>query len=160
AGSGLAFTVILPDNGQFPAIEESLGAATLENGFSALEWTDIELSLPTFEFEYAAGLSEALQPLGMTDAFDEETADFTGMVGEDPPGPLFISNVLHKAFIAVDEQGTEAAAATMVIMAEGAAPMDPVEPIEVRVDRPFIFAIRDTESGAILFLGRVLDPSE
>jgi serpin B len=94
----------------------------------------------------------------MTDAFNPDAADLTGMVEGTPPEPLFISDVLHKAFISVDENGTEAAAATVVIAGAGAAP-PAAEPPEVRIDRPFLFAIRDTQTGTILFLGRVMDPS-
>jgi serpin B len=100
--------------------------------------------------------------LGMADAFDRMQADFTGMVDLDELGqlelqPPMIGFALHKAFINVDEQGTEAAAATGI----GATPAGATsyQPIEVRVDRPFLLAIRDTVTGTILFLGRVLDPS-
>jgi serpin B len=96
--------------------------------------------------------------MGMTDAFDPSTADFSGMVEGTPPEPLYIGAVLHKAFVSIDEKGTEAAAATVVEMAAGAAPPEE-EPPDVRINRPFLFAIRDTESGTLLFLGRVLDPS-
>jgi serpin B len=80
------------------------------------------------------------------------------MVEVTPPEPLYIGDVLQKAFISVDEKGAEAAAATVVEMVAGAAP-NPTTPPEVRVDHPFIFAIRDTQSGTILFLGRVTNPS-
>ena len=95
--------------------------------------------------------------LGMTAAFDATLADFSGMLDGSVTQPLVISDVLHKAFIAVDENGTEAAAATTVMMAGAAAPADP--PLEVTIDRAFIFLIRDTTTGTILFLGRVMDPS-
>jgi serpin B len=88
----------------------------------------------------------------MVDAFTSQ-ADFSGMTGARD---LFISDVIHKAFVSVDESGTEAAAATAVIMKLTAMP---AEPIRVDVNRPFIFLIRDIETGAILFMGRVLDPS-
>jgi serpin B len=155
-GSGFAFTVLLPDDGEFEAFEESLDAETFTGIVDALERTDIVLSLPSFEFEFGASLSDALKSLGMTEAFAAGVADFSGMVDGTPPEELFISEVIHKAFIKLDETGTEAAAATVVIM-EGAAAA-PSEPIEVTVDRPFLFAIRDTETGALLFLGRVLSP--
>ncbi|TET13502.1 MAG: serpin family protein, partial [Dehalococcoidia bacterium] len=80
-------------------------------------------------------------------------ADFSGMTGNRD---LFISEILHKAFVSVDEAGTEAAAATAVVMTMTAAPE---EPVEVTVDRPFVFLIRDIETGTILFVGRVMDPS-
>jgi serpin B len=113
--------------------------------------------MPKFEFEYSASLADALQALGMTDAFDANLADFSGMLDASAPEPLVIGDVLHKAFISVDEEGTEAAAATTVMMAGSAAPED--EPLEIDIDRPFIFLIRDTQTGTILFMGRVLDPS-
>jgi serpin B len=158
--SGLAFTVILPDEGQFEAIEEDLNAAMLEAATSTMDWTKVIIHLPKFEFEYGTvSLVETLAALGMTDAFDMERADFTGMMEGRAPEPLFISDVLHKAFIGVDEEGTEATAVTAALIAPGAAPPEPTEPIEVRIDRPFLFAIRDTVTGTVLFLGRVMDPS-
>lgn len=152
AGSGFAFTVILPDEGEFDAVEETLDLGVLEDLVSA----DVQLSLPKFSFEFDAALADPLMALGMTDAFDGDRADFSGMVADPTADPLFISGVLHKAFIAVDEEGTEAAAAAIVMM-EGATAAES-DPVEVVVDRPFIFAIRDTETGTLLFLGRVLDP--
>jgi serpin B len=91
--------------------------------------------------------------MGMTDAFSNEKADFSGV---DGTRDLLITDVFHKAFVAVDEEGTEAAAATAVIV--GLESM-PVMDAELTVDRPFIYLIRDTETGAVLFLGRVVDPS-
>ena len=92
--------------------------------------------------------------LGMPIAFEGGRADFSAM---SPGGrDLYIQDVIHEAFIAVDEDGTEAAAATAVIVGETAAP---VKTVPLKVDRPFIFAIRDNDTGAIIFLGRVLDPS-
>jgi serpin B len=90
----------------------------------------------------------------MTDAFDRSAADFSGMTGKKD---LFISDVIHKAFVAVDEEGTEAAAATAVIMETAGAMMPDASFI---ADRPFLFIIRDTVSGQILFIGRVLNPAE
>jgi serpin B len=96
--------------------------------------------------------------MGMPDAFDAERADFSGMVEGPPPGgPLIIDEVLHKASIGVDEEGTLAAAATIVDSLTGAAPPG-APPPEIRIDRPFLFAIRDTITGTVLFFGRVLDP--
>ena len=111
------------------------------------------LTLPKFEFVSEFRLNDALAALGMAVAFGGE-ADFSGMIGGRD---LFISPVIHKAFVSVDEAGTEATAATAVVMREMAAA--PEEPIEVTVDRPFIFAIRDIPTDAILFVGRVVDPS-
>ncbi len=97
-------------------------------------------------------LNDALKKLGMTDAFDDIKADFSGMSDED----LLIDAVIHKAFVKVDEEGTEAAAATAVIMAPKSAPMFN----RFTADHPFLFLIRDGKSGSILFLGRVVDPAK
>jgi serpin B len=124
-----------------------------------LSSTNLDVYLPKFEFDYATSLSDTLAAMGMPDAFNGDVADFSGMVEGTAEGNLFISDVLHKAFIAVDENGTEAAAATVVIMGVTSAQIEPQEPLEVRIDHPFIFAIRDQATGSLLFLGRVMDPS-
>jgi serpin B len=158
AGSQFAFTVILPDAGQLDTVEQSLTPDSLATALGQIGSRELILAMPKFEFDYSASLADALKTLGMTDAFDANVADFSGMLDASAPSPLVIGDVLHKAFIAVDENGTEAAAATAVLMAAGAAP--PTEPpLEVDIDRPFIFLIRDTETGTILFMGRVMDPS-
>ena len=156
-GSGFAFTILLPAEGEFEAFEESLDRATLDEIVGEMTDTQVRLQMPRFTFEYDANLGETLQALGMTDAFDGTRADFSGMVEGETENPLVISGVLHKAFIDLNEHGTEAAAATVVLMEATSAQED--EPIELTIDRPFIFAIRDTESGTLLFVGRVLDPS-
>jgi serpin B len=107
--------------------------------------------MPKFEFESEFSLVDTLIEMGMPTAFSG-AADFSGMTGNPE---LAISDVLHKAFVSVDEAGTEAAAATAVIMEETAMPD---QPVELTLDRPFIFLIRDIETGAILFVGRVLNP--
>jgi serpin B len=118
------------------------------------------LSLPKFEVnpQKSLALGDLLRSLGMVDAFDRNKADFTGIA--NPPSPadrLVISNVFHKGFVRVDEQGTEAAAATAVPMARAGGA--PEKPFELAVNRPFLFFIRDRASGLVLFLGRVSDPS-
>ena len=95
--------------------------------------------------------------MGMPLAFDRDKADFTAMA--NPPDPrerLHIDDVFHKAFVKVDEKGTEAAAATAVMMAAGGGA--PPKPVELKVDNPFLFFIRDTSTGLLLFMGRVVDP--
>jgi serpin B len=158
-GSGFTFTVILPDEGQFDAVQSGIDAASLDAALAQLSSHKIDLYLPKFEFDFSASLAQTLTAMGMTDAFDPNAADFSGMLGAGAPEPLVISDVLHKAFISVDEEGTEAAAVTAVIMAAGAGAPSEEEPIELRVDRPFIFLIRDSQTDAILFMGRVMDPS-
>lgn len=157
AGSQFAFTIILPDDGQFATVEQRLTPDFLTTALSQLGSRELVLAMPKFEFDYSASLADTLQALGMTDAFDPNLADFSGMLDASAPQPLAIGDVLHKAFIAVDENGTEAAAATTVLMAGAAAPVD--KPLDVTIDHPFIFLIRDTQTGAILFMGRVMDPS-
>jgi serpin B len=94
--------------------------------------------------------------MGMPLAFDQFQADFTG-IATPPEGPLYIKRVIHQANIDVDEKGTTASAATAVVMAAGGGPN--LEPITFKVDRPFLFLLRDVPTGAILFVGRVTDPS-
>jgi serpin B len=124
----------------------------LAAALAELQGGEVQLSMPRFEFESEFGLRETLAGLGMPTGFSSQ-ADFSGM---DGTRELFISDVVHKAFVSVDEEGTEAAAATAVIMAATAMP----EVLgEVTVDRPFLFLIRDLPTGAILFIGRVMNPA-
>ena len=115
----------------------------------------VAVQFPKFEYTSSFDLTKTLADLGMEDAFSPTKADFSGMTEEEP---LFIGLVVHKAFVAVDEAGTEAAAATAVAMRAGSAPR-PEEPVPFTADRPFLFLIRHHATGAILFLGRVVDPS-
>jgi serpin B len=116
-------------------------------------WKKVGLTLPRFRVETGSSLKTILKDLGMTTAFDRGAADFSGMTGT--PG-LFIGDVIHKAFIDVAEKGTEAAAATAVIMKDASMP---VFDLTFRADRPFLYFLRDQPTGAILFMGRVLDPT-
>ncbi len=154
AGGTAAMTILVPDEGRFAEFESTLDAAKLDEILSAMQPTSIQLGLPKFQFESQFSLPDQLSALGMTDAFDPNLADFSGMTGNRD---LFISDVIHKAFVAVDEKGTEAAAATAVIMELAMAPMFE---IVLTIDRPFIFVIRDTVSGQILFVGRVTNPAQ
>jgi serpin B len=105
--------------------------------------------------EWSAELSKGLKALGMTDAFESDRADFSEM---DGARDLYVSLILHKAFVSVDEDGTEAAAATIAVMEAMAMPGNPVEPMQFKADRPFLFLIRDNPTGTILFVGRVMNP--
>jgi len=149
-GGSLAMTVIVPDD--LAAFEQALTAEQLTSITGALAETQVALTLPKFSIETKAELADILSALGMPSAFDDQ-ADFSGITTAEK---LEISNVIHQANIDVDEKGTEAAAATAVVMR---ATSMPAEPVTVRVDRPFLFALRDVPTGAILFLGRVADPS-
>jgi serpin B len=134
-------------------LEARLDPERLASWLSALRPTRVHVTFPRFEFESSFDLTQTLAEMGMPDAFDEERADFSNMTEAE----LFISLVVHKAFVTVDEEGTEAAAATAVMMALTAAP--PRETIEFRADRPFLFLIRHRDTAAILFLGRLADPT-
>jgi len=114
------------------------------------------LKIPKFKFETSFSVSTTLQALGMVTPFAPESADFSGMF-EPGADPLFISNVIHKAFVAVDEKGTEAAAATAVLMEATSAQIEE-EPVLLTFDHPFLFIIRDNESGLILFMGNMTNP--
>jgi serpin B len=151
-GGELSMVILLPEAGNFEAFEEGLQAQQVSNIIIGLQPTEVALTMPKFEFDSEFSLKDILAGMGMPVAFTED-ADFSGMTGNPE---LFISDVVHKAFVAVDEAGTEAAAATAVIMKLTAVPPPPME---VTLDRPFIFLIRDIDTGAILFVGRVLNPS-
>jgi len=150
-GGELSMVILLPEAGKFEAFEETLNAQQVDAIISDLQYNEVTLTMPQFEFDSEFSLKDTLAEMGMPIAFSGG-ADFSGMTGNPE---LFISDVVHKAFVAVDEAGTEAAAATAVIMELTAVPEPPVE---VTIDRPFIFLIRDIETGAILFVGRVLNP--
>ncbi len=154
AGGTAAMTILVPDEGNFAEFESALDAANLDEILNSMQPASVQLGLPKFQFESQFSLPSQLSALGMTDAFQPFVADFSGMTGNRD---LFISDVIHKAFVAVDEKGTEAAAATAVIMELAMAPLSE---ITLTIDRPFIFLIRDTVSGQILFMGRVVNPAQ
>ena len=147
----LALTIVVPND--LAAFEKTLDASRFAQITGALESANVELTLPRFKIETKGDLAGTLAGMGMPLAFDADKADFSGITTQEP---LYISKVIHQANISVDEKGTEASAATAVVMRAGAMPTGPVT---VHVDRPFIFALRDTTTGAVLFLGRVVDPS-
>lgn len=154
AGEPAAMDIIVPDAGRFEEIESALTGAVFNEIIGNMNQTNLMLNLPKFKFESPFSLSSALNQLGMVNAFDSDLADFSGMTGKQD---LFIGNVIHKAFVAVDEEGTEAAAATAIIM-EGVTAIR--YEVNLLIDRPFIFIIRDTVNGQILFIGRVLNPAQ
>lgn len=151
AGNELGMLVVLPDIGSYEQVEDSLSLGLLDTVSGALSLEPVMLSLPKWEMRTQVGLVPPLRALGLSEA-TSGAADFSGMTGE---GNLFISEVVHEAWISADEAGTEAAAATAAIMSLTALPLDP---IPFTVDRPFIFALEDIETGSILFMGRVVDP--
>ena len=143
------------------ALERAIGAEILQQRLQELHETPavkVILKLPRFKTTQECQLADILSRLGMPGAFRADRADFSGMTGAKD---LFISAIIHKAFIDVNEKGTEAAAATAVVMAATAArPLKPKEPERFIADHPFMFLIRDNQSGAILFMGRIVDPTQ
>jgi serpin B len=155
AGHALAMLVLLPGEGALATVESALGGDLIDRAAGALAQTDVVLELPKWDIETRVELSSILAALGMPTAFTDE-ADFTGMTTDEP---LQIGFVIHQANITVDEAGTEAAAATAVGIETTAAPAEEPEPIVLTVDRPFLYALRDRETGGVLFLGRVTSPA-
>jgi serpin B len=151
SGGKMSMIIIMPEEGSFNDFQSRINYDVLQDIISGIERKLIQLQMPKFEFESEFSLRDHLQELGMGNAF-YESADFSGMTGSKG---LFIDDVLHKAFVLVDETGTEAAAATAVMMQES----EPAIEANITIDRPFIFLIRDIETNSILFLGRVLNPS-
>jgi serpin B len=175
----LAMTLILPSN--LASFERSLTAARLAEVTTKLDRQrrylgrvtysadhaegdcgtyaySLNLFMPRFGIDRNVSLAAPIEALGMPLAFDVERADFTGIA--TLPDGLYISDVIHQANIDVDEKGTEAAAATAVILSTGGCTgASPAKLVTLRLDRPFFFVLRDVETGAILFMGRVTDPS-
>ncbi len=149
-GQELSMVILLPDPGEYKTFEPTMSADLLDATIDGLSYQELDLIMPRFEFESALRLTETLKAMGMPLAFSD-AADFSGMTGNRD---LCYSDVLHKAFLSVDEAGTEAAVATAVMMEVTA--VTPSQP--VTIDRPFMFLIRDIQTDSILFMGRVLDP--
>lgn len=154
-GDRLAMSLLLPDEGHYRQFESTLTADRIDELTGSLVPTQLPpVQIPRFTFNTGSiSLEEGLRALGMEDAFLPGAANFSGIDGSRE---LYISAVVHQAFIAVDEQGTEAAAATGVAIGVTSVPVDPPQFV---ADRPFVFLIRDTQTNTILFIGRVLDPS-
>ena len=153
-GNDLSMVVILPSPGAFEAVNSRLSPAFISQVIGDLSRENVILALPKFTVEWSDVLNDTLAGLGMPDAFNSSVADFSGIDGRRV---FSIGAVIHKAFVSVDEAGTEAAAATAVIMVGSAQGYQPTY-YEVNVDRPFLFFIRDKETQAILFFGRVVYP--
>lgn len=154
AGQRLGMVIVLPD-GPLAPVESRLGRDGLARLLAGLAPRQVTLALPRFRVTSQFSLTPALAALGMPLAFTSR-ADFTGITTAEP---VHISDVVHQAYLDVDEQGTEAAAATAVVIRAAARVMMPDPPVEMTVDRPFVFAITELASGRPLFLGRVTDPS-
>ena len=162
--STVSMMLLLPDKKDgLPALEKALATApedgkgtALDAYVDALKPERVHAVMPKFKFTNQFALADVLQKLGMKLAFEAGNADFSNMSEKEK---LFISAVIHKAFVDVNEEGTEAAAATAVMMTMSAI-MRPQEPKEFVANHPFIFIIRDQQSGSVLFMGRVADPTK
>jgi serpin B len=150
-GNELSMIAITAAEPNLADLQSDLNWQVVEDLTSRIEYRQVNLSMPKFEFESEYGLKETLMMLGMQQAFTDQ-ADLSGMSGIKD---LVINDVVHKAFISVDEAGTEAAAATGVIVGTVSIP---VAPVEVNLDSPFFFMIKDKATGAILFAGRLANP--
>jgi serpin B len=165
-GHDLSMLVLLPDRKDgLRDLEKKLSARMLHECVTRMEVREVKLFLPRFKITWGTvDMRNHLTELGMPLAFTRLQADFSGINGYEPPSEnsLFLSAVFHKAFVEVSEEGTEAAAATAAVSREDAAALLSSKPPPVpifRADHPFIFAIRERKSGAILFLGRITDPT-
>lgn len=152
-GSQLSMVILLPRQGGFDNFEKALNSAQLKTILDNLKNSEVNLSMPKFTVTSEFSLNQALSDLGMPAAFSASAADLSGMDGAKD---LYISDVVHKAFVTVDEAGTEAAAATGVIVGTTAMPL---EVKQMKIDHPYIFLIRDIPTGTVLFLGRVVNPA-
>jgi serpin B len=156
-GGDLSMLVLLPDSADgLGTLEENLDYGTLQSRRAMIVEEEIEVYLPKFEFTTGFSVKGILRDLGMSAAFEPpgagEGADFTGIT---EARELYVTDVIHKAYVKVNEEGTEAAAATGVVVGGTSAPEHPV----FRADHPFLFLIRDNVTGSILFMGRVVDPT-
>lgn len=147
-GEQLTMTLLVPDAGRFEAVRDGLDQASWDAALASMGTYMVDLAVPRFGFRSELDAVPPLAALGMVDAFDSNLADFSGM---STASELYISGIFHQAFIDVNETGAEAAAATAVVMSDESAP----EYAELAIDRPFLFAIRDRPTGAVLFLGQV-----
>ncbi len=154
-GDELSMVIVLPDDRDgLPGVVDRLDAQTLRSWVQRLNGTEVDLKIPRFTIdETSLRLTEAFRALGVERLFTED-AELAGIIASEPTA---IDAIIHKTFIKVDEEGTEAAAAT-AIMAVGGAP--PPQPIEFHADHPFLFVLQDSATGAILFLGQVGDPKQ
>lgn len=158
-GEDLSMLLILPEEDDLRNLEKSINTKKLSEWRGVLEKQRVDIYIPKFKFETKYFMAETLKEMGMSDAFVYGAADFSGM---DGTRDLYIDNVIHQAFVEVNEEGTEAAAATAVVMMGwgGTGEIEkPVIPI-FRADHPFIFIIQQKETGNILFMGRVSNPNE
>jgi serpin B len=155
-GKELSMLVLLPKKADGLAeLEQALTAEQLAKWHGKLSVADVQVWLPKFKTASAFELKKVLTAMGMERPFQPTGADFSGMTSNKP---LFISEVVHKTMVDVNEEGTEAAGATAAVMSFGGVP--PQQPVTFRADHPFLFLVRDNRSGSVLFVGRVADPTK
>ena len=135
---------------------QQMDAESWDQWMQAMDSANVQVHLPRFSFEYKRTLNDLLKAMGMEEAFDANQSDFSGINPERKD--LHISEVKHKTFVEVDEKGTEAAAVTSVEM--GVTSIDPNQPVVVKFNRPFVFAIREVTTGTIVFVGKVENPGD
>jgi serpin B len=145
--------IVLPKENNISIAESAINVNNLANWRNDFYGQEINVEIPKFKFEKKYNLNDLLQEMGIVDAFSPGSADFSGMDGTNN---LFISKVLHQSFIDVNEEGTEAAAATAVIVELTAIP----DQKEFKADHPFVFLIQHKLTGALLFMGEVINPME
>jgi serpin B len=156
---GASMVILLPAEGQFASFEAALSAEKVQTILSDLRSTRVHLTMPQFECRLKTKLSTLLGRMGMADAFSPRDADFSDMAVLPPDWQLWIDEVFHEAWISVDKEGTEAAAATAVVMCVTSSVHTPPPPVEFTADRPFIYLIRDQATNTTLFVGRLSDAS-
>ena len=155
-GKELSMFIILPKENDLQAVEETFDFKKFKEIEDSMKSEKVNLLFPKFKLDTGYLFSDILKNMGIRSAFSDSEADLSGM---DGTGGLYISEVIHKAFIEVDEEGTEAAAATAVVMHTAAPPPGYSRPVYTfRADHPFIFLIEDDETGNILFTGRIANP--
>jgi serpin B len=157
-GGELELMLVVPDAGAYETVRTSLSSDALTQIVGARQMEQVELTLPKFDVKSTVPATEILKALGMKTPFDQDAAQFPKFASEKYNN-VFVSQVLHQATVAIDEKGTEASAATAIILAgTTSAIIEPPTPKVVTVDRPFLFVIRDNPTGAVLFVGQVVAP--
>jgi serpin B len=156
-GGRFAMTILMPAEDAFEDFAANTGGAALQDLVSGLDDGQVDLSMPRFEITSTPPMTDGLKKLGMEMPFTQ-VADFTGIADLVDNLPWYITDVEQKAFITVNERGAEAAAATGVTVAAAGSTTTAAPPVEIKIDHPFIYLIRDTRTGAIIFIGQVVDP--
>ena len=156
-GGRFAMTILMPGAGGFEDLATKTGGPALQDIIAGLDYGKVDLTMPLFEITSTPAVTEGLKKLGMGIAFTQ-FADFTGIADPVENLPWYITDVEQKAFITVNEQGAEAAAATGVTVAAAGTTTTAAPPVEIKIDHPFIYLIRDTQTGAMIFIGQVVDP--